>query len=171
MGCNAKKQLLPCDASRGEKLRRPPRHRHPVMYAATTRALFSRRSEASNWLHLLPYRGQQKNYSPIGVLCLDRVSGERLAQVDGSGRGRQLQFVAHISEARVSNRAACGRPRQRSAVRQPGFFPPLLLLVPAEKEDACCAGFGFSFFGLRFSRLLRCSLLAIGQSSAATYAK
>ena len=45
---------------------------------------------------------------------------------------------------------------------QPGFFAVLLLLVAAEKEDTLCAGFGFSFFGLRFSRLLRCSLLAMG---------
>ena len=59
--------------------------------------------------------------------------------------------------ARLAGKGACGR-----VDRQPVFLPVAPLFIVVEKEEVCGAGFGFSFFGLRFSRLPRCSLLAMG---------
>ena len=59
--------------------------------------------------------------------------------------------------ARLAGKGACGR-----VDRQPVFLPVAPLLIVVENEEVCGAGFGFSFFGLRFSRLPRCSLLAMG---------
>jgi hypothetical protein len=42
------------------------------------------------------------------------------------------------------------------------FRPAVLFVVGAENDEVWGAGLGFSFFGLRFSRLPLCSLLAIG---------
>ena len=59
--------------------------------------------------------------------------------------------------ARLAGKGACGR-----VDRQPVFLPVAPLFIVVENEEVCGAGFGFSFFGLRFSRLPRCSLLAMG---------
>jgi hypothetical protein len=59
--------------------------------------------------------------------------------------------------ARLAGKGACGR-----IDRQPVFLPVAPLFIVVANEEVCGAGFGFSFFGLRFSRLPRCSLLAMG---------
>ena len=41
------------------------------------------------------------------------------------------------------------------------FLPAALFAVAPGNVEMCGAGLGFSFFGLRFSRLPRCSLLAM----------